>query len=614
VVLAAVIVLAAVAGAVGGVGTVTAANSSTTDARTDAGDSAPATVYLGERGIDLSGVPNAEATLIGTAGEAEGSVASVTLDDADITPSNGFETGAYRFSSHGDSNTVDLSVRDPTVNDVTIYRGSGTGGADITGSSLPIGETFTVEPEFNFGQAAPAEVVLKDATGQNITDSTLTSSDHWAVSSGDTLEFDTSGLSSGEYTVTVRGSDSYSSASGGQSATDFSDASMSATITLGDYDASVSMDEEQVRKDNTLNGTVTGLPRDYAIVRISTDALLDSVDVGDVSDGSGSDDVFVDSTDRQAIGAGSGHIAAEYWLGDDGEATFEIRSTPLAKGETVSVEAITYTDAGHVGDGSAFSDASEASTSFSICGAGVECPLGDAESKGIALGDLDGDGDLDAFVANHGANAVWFNAGDGTFTQGDQDLGDATSNAVALADIDADGDLDAFVANDGQNVLWVNDGTGQFSKSSQSDTLNSLGVAAGDVNGDQVADMVVASSSPNAVRVSQLDVSTGGGGGSNDASGLSDHWRSDEEQEQSGGATAGPTTSSGEPTVTSEPRETDAATATSPTTEAETATPTVTTSSAASETWTPTPTQAPGLGPIAAVLALLTVALVRRRR
>ena len=42
--------------------------------------------------------------------------------------------------------------------------------------------------------------------------------------------------------------------------------------------------------------------------------------------------------------------------------------------------------------------------------------LGDSSSQGVGLGDLDGDGDLDAFVANYNQpNRVWLNSGSGTF-------------------------------------------------------------------------------------------------------------------------------------------------------------------------------------------------------
>jgi hypothetical protein len=76
----------------------------------------------------------------------------------------------------------------------------------------------------------------------------------------------------------------------------------------------------------------------------------------------------------------------------------------------------------------------------------------------VALGDLDGDGDLDAFVANNGANTVWRNDGSAAFTSTGQSIGASDSRDVALGDVDADGDLDAFVANGGlqPNKVWLN--------------------------------------------------------------------------------------------------------------------------------------------------------------
>ena len=48
-----------------------------------------------------------------------------------------------------------------------------------------------------------------------------------------------------------------------------------------------------------------------------------------------------------------------------------------------------------------------------------------------------------------------------------QTLGHSTNTDVALGDVDGDGDLDAFVANDYDNRIWLNDGSGNFTDSGQ---------------------------------------------------------------------------------------------------------------------------------------------------
>ncbi len=84
--------------------------------------------------------------------------------------------------------------------------------------------------------------------------------------------------------------------------------------------------------------------------------------------------------------------------------------------------------------------------------------LGNSDSRSVTLGDLDGDGDLDAMVGNLGQpNTVWTNDGNGTFTNSGQALGNSFSRSVALGDIDGDGDLDAMVANVGPNTVWFAD-------------------------------------------------------------------------------------------------------------------------------------------------------------
>ncbi|MCA9972496.1 MAG: VCBS repeat-containing protein [Anaerolineales bacterium] len=99
--------------------------------------------------------------------------------------------------------------------------------------------------------------------------------------------------------------------------------------------------------------------------------------------------------------------------------------------------------------------------------------------RDAALGDLDGDGDLDLFAAviapPEGANRdprdrVLLNDGAGSFTDAGQRLGAADSTAVALGDVDGDGDLDALVAHARGVDVWLNQGgtqggrTGSFAQ------------------------------------------------------------------------------------------------------------------------------------------------------
>ncbi len=96
--------------------------------------------------------------------------------------------------------------------------------------------------------------------------------------------------------------------------------------------------------------------------------------------------------------------------------------------------------------------------------------LPSSNAQKVDLGDLDDDGDLDAFMTNTGSsdagsgNTIWLNDGNGNFFDSGLRLGNAYSLGIALGDLDGDGDLDAFVTNsyfshssvDKSNRIWSN--------------------------------------------------------------------------------------------------------------------------------------------------------------
>jgi hypothetical protein len=129
---------------------------------------------------------------------------------------------------------------------------------------------------------------------------------------------------------------------------------------------------------------------------------------------------------------------------------------------------------------------------------------------GVALGDIDGDGDLDAAIADNNApNRLLINQGgaqagtEGIFQDSGQILGQNNNRDLALVDVDVDGDLDLFVARTGADQVWVNQGgvqgstLGALADSGQAlGSTFSDGVALGDIDGDNDPDAVLANIGP----------------------------------------------------------------------------------------------------------------------
>lgn len=149
----------------------------------------------------------------------------------------------------------------------------------------------------------------------------------------------------------------------------------------------------------------------------------------------------------------------------------------------------------------------------------------------VALGDIDGDTDLDIVVGNFGPqdddasfvgeqNVVYLNDGAGNFASGanvdncaDTErvrcVGepDSVTTSVALGDIDVDGDLDIAVGNGErvgqQSAVYLNDGAGNFpfgDRSNRSDSYRPFGassrqinsLAMNDLDGDGYLDIISA--------------------------------------------------------------------------------------------------------------------------
>ncbi len=166
-----------------------------------------------------------------------------------------------------------------------------------------------------------------------------------------------------------------------------------------------------------------------------------------------------------------------------------------------------------INDGSGhFSDGTEAS------GFGVATPR---ICTGSSWGDMDGDGDLDAFVLSYrqcevegdeerstSPGNLWENQGDGTFV----DVSDRLPREVLEAsvmrtitwlDLDGDGDQDLYLANDALhgvdclygNRVFLNQGDGSFVDGSEGTgverRMGGMGIGIGDLNGDERPDMLM---------------------------------------------------------------------------------------------------------------------------
>ncbi len=175
----------------------------------------------------------------------------------------------------------------------------------------------------------------------------------------------------------------------------------------------------------------------------------------------------------------------------------------------------------------------------------AESGLGDTGyGMGVAIGDIDNDGDLDVYVANYGPDRLYRNEGDGSFvdvTTAAAVAVDGWSASAAFFDFDRDGFLDLYVTryvdyqpdkrcygHDGRrefcgpkvfrpvhDILLHNETDGTFSDVSESAGIASvaaagLGLVCLDIDGDGWQDVYVANDAyPNQLWINQGAAASG---------------------------------------------------------------------------------------------------------
>jgi hypothetical protein len=126
----------------------------------------------------------------------------------------------------------------------------------------------------------------------------------------------------------------------------------------------------------------------------------------------------------------------------------------------------------------------------------------------VAIGNLDGDGDLDLAVPNAGDDnvSILLNSGTASFVLGSLPPTGLTPIAIAIGDLDGDGDLDLAVTNETADTVSIllNNGAASFAPApglppATGDIPNAIAI--GDLDGDGDLDLAVTNEADDTVSI-----------------------------------------------------------------------------------------------------------------
>ena len=126
-------------------------------------------------------------------------------------------------------------------------------------------------------------------------------------------------------------------------------------------------------------------------------------------------------------------------------------------------------------------------------------------SGAAVFGDIDGDGDQDLVISSDFAPcSVYLNDGSGGLTDSGQSIGaSAPRGDLLLVDLDGDTDLDLVIPTDSsshKNEVWLNNGSGTFVDTNQNlGERFTISAAVGDLNGDTFPDLIMGNNGSNSV-------------------------------------------------------------------------------------------------------------------